>query len=307
MTLPRQIIPGRAYLITRRTVQRQFLLRPDEKTNQILLYCLAVALARYGMEVYVFNSMSNHYHLVVFDVCGRLPEFLWYLNLMTAKALNFRWRRRENLWSVEQANVVLLVDDEAVLASSVYTLVNPTVDDLVERIEDWPGISSWSAHTHGRTMVIDRPVGFFRDGGPMPEQAKIEVVAPRRAANPEQRWPLADWNEQLIGAVRSSEQSSLAWRQRQGVRVLGRRAVRKQSAFDRPTTWEPRRRLRPTLACRNRDRRMSELDALRVFRRQHRLASQALLNGDRVVVFPIGTWALRSLCQSCTPPPPDPA
>jgi putative transposase len=126
MTLPRQIIPGRAYLITRRTVQRQFLLRPDEKTNQILLYCLAVALARYGMEVYVFNSMSNHYHLVVFDVCGRLPEFLWYLNLMTAKALNFRWRRRENLWSVEQANVVLLVDDEAVLASSVYTLVNPS-------------------------------------------------------------------------------------------------------------------------------------------------------------------------------------
>lgn len=303
MTLPRQIMPGRAYLITRRCVQRQFLLRPDEKTNQILLYCLGVALARCGMEVYAFNAMSNHYHLLVFDVHGRLPEFLRYLNLMTAKAMNFRWKRRENLWSVEQVNVVLLLDDEAVLAKSVYTLVNPSVDDLVERIEDWPGISSWSAHAYGRTMVIDRPVGFFREGGPMPEQVEIKVVAPRRAANPDERWPLADWNERLISAVRSSEQASLEWRRTKGVSVVGRRAIRQQSAFDTPTTWEPRRRLRPALACRDPERRTTELNALRVFRQQHRLASQALLRGDRVVVFPVGTWALRSLCESCTPPP----
>jgi putative transposase len=303
MTLPRQIIPGRAYLITRRSVQRQFLLRPDERTNQIFLYCLGAALARYGMEVYVFVTMSNHYHLVIFDADGRLPEFMRHLNLMTAKALNFRWRRRENLWSVEQANVVRLVDDDAVLAMCVYTLVNPSVDDLVERIEDWPGASSWSAHAHGRTMVIDRPAGFFREEGPMPDQVEIKVVAPRRTANPDQRWPLEEWNERLISAVRSSEEASLAWRRKQGVSVLGRRVIRKQSPFDAPKTWEPRRRLRPTLACRDRDRRVAELDALCVFRRQHRLASQALLNGDRVVVFPVGTWALRSLCQSCTPPP----
>jgi hypothetical protein len=303
MTFPRQIIPGRAYLITRRCVQRQFLLRPDEKTNQILLYCLGAALARSGMEVYSFGAMSNHYHLVVFDVHGRLPEFLRHLNLMTAKALNFRWKRRENLWSVEQVSATWLLDDDAVLAKSVYTLVNPSVDDLVERIEDWPGVSSWSAHVHGKTMVIDRPLGFFREGSAMPAQVEIRVVAPRRAADPSQRWPLADWNARLIGAVRSAEAAALTWRQAQRVRVFGRRAIRKQSPFDSPKTWEPRRRLRPSLACLDRDRRIRELMALSVFRRQHRLASQALLNGDRVVLFPVGTWALRSLCQACQPPP----
>lgn len=301
VTQPRQVLPGRTYMITRRCVQRQFLLRPDERTNQILLYCLAEALNRFGMEVHSFVAMSNHYHLTITDVHARLPQFLRHLNLMTAKALNVRWSRWENLWSVEQACATWLVEDEDKLAKSVYALVNPTVDDLVERIEDWPGISSWSAHVHGRTIVVDRPVGFFRDGGAMPERVEINVVAPRRADG--QRWPLADWNTSLMSAVRSSEAASLDWRRRRGVSVLGRRAIRKQSAFDGPKTYERRRCLRPSLACRSKDRRIVELNALRGFRRMHRLASQSLMTGSRDAVFPAGTWARRNLCQSCKPPP----
>lgn len=301
MTQPRQVVPGRMYLITRRTSQRQFLLRPDERTNQILLYCLAEAAARFRTETHVFIALSNHYHLVVTDVFGVLPEFMRHLNLMIAKALNHRWSRWENLWSVEQVCATWLVEDDDALAKGVYSLVNPTVDHLVERIEDWPGISSWNAHMHGRTMVVDRPVGFFRDGGKMPERVELRIVAPRRANG--ERWLLDDWNSALIGAVRASEQASLAWRQRQGMKVLGRRAIRKQSAFEKPSSHEPRRRLRPSLACRDRDRRVRELTALRVFTTLHRLATQALLHGQRTVVFPAGTWARRSLCESCQPPP----
>jgi putative transposase len=301
MTQPRQIVPGRTYLITRRTSQRQFLLRPDERTNQIVRYCLAEAAARYGLEVHVFLVMSNHYHIEVTDVHGVLPQFLRHLNLMLARALNVRWSRWENLWSVEQACATWLVDDEDKLAKGVYSLVNPTVDHLVERVEDWPGASSWHAHAYGQTMMVDRPAGFFRDGGRMPEQVELKVVPPRRASG--ERWPLEDWHKQLVSAVRSSEQASMVWRRRQGMTVLGRRSVRKQSAFEGPKTHEPRRRLRPALACRSRERRIQELGALCAFRRLHRSASQALLSGDRAAVFPAGTWAQRSLCQSCQPPP----
>jgi putative transposase len=298
VTSPRQILPGGTYLITRRCTQRQFLLRPDDRTNHILSYCLAEALSRYGIELIAWLAMSNHYHIVVFDEYGVLPAFLRHLNLMTAKALNVRWGRWENLWAVEQACVTRLVEDADVLAKSVYTLANPAAGDLVERVADWPGASSWNAHLNGRSAVFERPNGFFREGGPMPERVELKVVAPRRASDPTTRWPLEDWTNQLVAGVRAAEEEANARRIAQGSKILGRRAIRHQSAFETPKSSERKRRLRPSIACRNPERRINELRSLAVFRRQHRLASQALLSGDRVVVFPPGTWALRNLCES---------
>jgi putative transposase len=46
MPLPREVLPGRTYMITRRCTQRQFLLRPDSATNNAFMYCLAVATQR---------------------------------------------------------------------------------------------------------------------------------------------------------------------------------------------------------------------------------------------------------------------
>src|SRR6266496_2947312 len=47
MSRPRQILPGRFYQVTRRCTQRQFLLRPDEITNQAFSYCLGEASQRF--------------------------------------------------------------------------------------------------------------------------------------------------------------------------------------------------------------------------------------------------------------------
>jgi hypothetical protein len=41
MSLPRQVLPGSTYLVTRRCTQRQFLLKPTRLTCQIFAYCLA--------------------------------------------------------------------------------------------------------------------------------------------------------------------------------------------------------------------------------------------------------------------------
>src|SRR5688572_31174995 len=51
MTLPREVIPRRFYMVTRRCTQRQLLLRPDDETNNAFLYCLAEAAQRFGVEV----------------------------------------------------------------------------------------------------------------------------------------------------------------------------------------------------------------------------------------------------------------
>ena len=60
MSLPRRIIPGKVYLVTRRCKQRQFLLRPDAETTAAFESCFGEAATRYGIEVYAFLAMSNH-------------------------------------------------------------------------------------------------------------------------------------------------------------------------------------------------------------------------------------------------------
>ena len=48
-------------MVTRHCTQRQFLLRPDDDTNNAFLYCLAEAAQRFGIDVILPCAMSNHH------------------------------------------------------------------------------------------------------------------------------------------------------------------------------------------------------------------------------------------------------
>ena len=52
MTAPRQVVAGRAYMLTRRCAERRFFLRPSKETNNAYVYCVAVAAQRYQLDVY---------------------------------------------------------------------------------------------------------------------------------------------------------------------------------------------------------------------------------------------------------------
>src|SRR6185295_18352497 len=75
MSLPRAVVPGRTYMITRRCSERRFFLRPDRETNNAFIYCLAVAAQKYGVKVIFTATMSNHHHTGVVDLEGNLPDF----------------------------------------------------------------------------------------------------------------------------------------------------------------------------------------------------------------------------------------
>ena len=94
MTLPREVIPGRFYMVTRRCTQRQLLLRPDPETNNAFIYCLADAAQRFGIDVLLPSAMSNHHHTVIYDRHGTLPAFTEHFHKLLAKcqnALRGRW------------------------------------------------------------------------------------------------------------------------------------------------------------------------------------------------------------------------
>ena len=58
MSLPRQVLPGQFYMITRRCTQRQFLLRPVPATNNAFTYCLIEAAQRCEIDVLLPCAMS---------------------------------------------------------------------------------------------------------------------------------------------------------------------------------------------------------------------------------------------------------
>jgi len=70
MTLLRQVVPGRDYMITRRCSERRFFLRPDEDTDNAFIYCLALAAKRANVQVTFAVALSNHHHAGIHDPYG---------------------------------------------------------------------------------------------------------------------------------------------------------------------------------------------------------------------------------------------
>ena len=106
MSTPREVLPGRTYMITRRCTQRQLLMRPDRETNNAFIYCLAQAAARYRIDVIFTVAMSNHHHTGIYDPEGTYPAFLEHFHKLFAKCQNALRGRWENFWSPEQTSVV---------------------------------------------------------------------------------------------------------------------------------------------------------------------------------------------------------
>lgn len=298
MSVARPILPGSIYLLTRRCSQRQFLLRPDELVNQAFLYCLAEAAHRYQIGLIGWLAMSNHYHAVVYDPLGRLPDFACHFHQMLAKCLNVHRSRWENFWSSEPPTYTLLVRPSDVLDKLVYTFLNPIKDHLVESVARWPGASSWSVLC-GEVQNVKRPDFYFRPDGGMPEVVPLRTVVPPGFVGSRESWAA-----RVRAAVTKAEWDLRQKRVSDGTRVLGREGVCSMPPFDRPQTPAPRRQLRPLIACRDAASRIAALEALKRFRAAYREARARFVAGVRDVVFPAGTFALRWLCARPSDPLP---
>ncbi|MCP3981149.1 MAG: hypothetical protein GY716_17765 [bacterium] len=287
MSLPRRIVPGSTYLLTRRCFGRHFFLRPSHEINQIFEFCLAVAAARSGCEVHAYCVMSNHYHLVVTDVEGELPVFMHWLNEYVAKCTNSILGRWESFWAPQSYSQVLLESAEDVLGKIVYTLTNPTSAGLVAHSDQWPGARSRVQAIGGPERTVDRPAGFFRPDGPVPPTEQLALTVPPALAD------YRDWRQELEQRISARETEVRQEFRAKNSRFLGRRRILRQSPTARPTGGEPRRGLNPRVAARNKWRRIETLQRLKQFVSDYREAWRQYAEGDHRVVFPFGTYAMR--------------
>lgn len=291
--LPRPVVPGARYLVTRRCTRREFWLRPCQLTNQIVRYCVAVAAERSGVQVHGICVLSNHWHAVLTDPEGQLPRFTQWVHEYIAKCVNVSYGRWENLWSSEQTSAVRLVDDGDVLDKLAYCLANPVSAGLVARGEQWPGVRTSAADVAGARYEVQRPEVFFRPDGPTPESATLRIVRPDICPGLSD----AELADAVSVLVESREAESRQKLKQAGRRFMGASAVKRQRPSERPRTAAPRRGLSPRVAAKNKWRRIEALGQLKKFVAAHKQAMSQWAMGARDVVFPPGTYKMRVLHQ----------
>ena len=287
-------------MVTRRCTQRQFLLRPDPVTNEAVLYCVGVAAEAHGIELHGVTCMSNTLCINCRDVRGEGPRFRQYLISLLARFMNVHRSRWEAFWSSDEPSVVELCDAEAELGMLVYNLTDPVRQQLVDKVYNWPGVSSLRHQLSGKPVRVKRPKKFFRNDGKMPAEVELRFVPPPGWAHLEQD----EWAKLLRERVEAVEAQMAAKRRQDGSRVAGRKAVLRRSPFSCPNTPPPRRNLNPRIACRNKQKRLEAVDRLKRFQHRYEQALAQCVAGVRDVLFPAGTWQLVQLgLVRCEPPP----
>ena len=125
----------------------------------------------------------------------------------------------------------------------------------------------------------------------------LELTAPPGFDSP------AHFRERLTVALSVLEEQAAVALAAQGGTFLGRARILAQKPTAQPASTEPRGQLRPTVAGRDKWKRIEALSRLREFLTAYRMAWQSMREGVRDVVFPSGTYGLRVILGvRCTAP-----
>jgi putative transposase len=310
MTLPRQVVPGRDYMITRRCSERRFFLRPDDETNNAFIYCLAVAAQDSKVRVTFSVAMSNHAHTGIHDPDGNFPVFTERFHGLLARCQNVHLGRFENFWSSEPTSVVQLAEPNDVLDKMAYAFANPAAADLVDTVEDWPGVTTFQATLSGGQLTATRPKHFFRSDGDMPEVVTLQIHRPHGF----EQLSAEKWANLVKERVLNKEAVERERRRAKGIAILGRQRVLQQDPFDEPNSHARRFQMSPRVAAKNKWARVEALLRNRGFLERYRDAFLRHIAGVANVVFPFGTFWMRKFgkvaCEAAdavAPPVPAPA
>ena len=292
MTQPRLVLPGSTVMVTRRTLRRHHLFRPDPAIRQLYLYTLAVCAREFGVLVHGVTLMSTHEHLVVTDAKCRLPDFLRRLHRLVSLGTKVLRKWEGPTWDHERSSVVRLLTERAVIEKLAYVMANPVKAGLVHRARDWPGITVLPQELGRRTFVIARPQGFFDPDNPKwPDKVELSLTLPPTL---EQSYGADALREAVADELARQERLACQEVKERGWRVLGAERVRRLSPFRRATSFEPLRARNPTFAVGRGQRKVffQAVAELRAFRRAYREALEQWRAGLRSVVFPQGTWLM---------------
>jgi len=286
-------------MVTRRTLRRTHLLRPDRELTALYTYCLAVFAPRYGILVHAAVLMSTHEHLVLTDTRGQLPRFLQELHRLVALGVKVLRKWEGAVWDHQKTSVVELLTPQAVIEKLAYVMANPVAAGLVARAGQWPGLRTTPEQLGRASHTAARPNYYFDEDNPFwPKTATLELTMPALGMRD------LDVRQNVQQELDALELAARTEVQKNGRRFLGSERLTTLSPYDRAKSFEPLHGRNPTFAV-GRGQRETFFEALvelRTFRRAYRLALDHWRTGARNVLFPVGTWLMHWLHRVDTVP-----
>ena len=287
---PRMFEVSAIYLVTIRCLQGRLFLCPSNETYGVLGGVLARAVRLHGVELFVFNFASNHFHLLVRAPRGNLPQFMQYLLGNISKKVGALVRWRGSFWE-RRYSAQPVLDDAALLDKVRYVLAHGVKEGLVRRCSEWPGLSALPLMREGKPRAF-RWLNWTRRCRSAPPE--------RRGARLDERWaepeqlrltnlPVSGFDR--LRAVRRFVDDAVATIEREARRtyrkVMGVCLLLAQSPQHRPA--RPERTRAPWCHATDGSRRQEFVDQCRASIAWYREASAAWRGGDLAAQFPPGT------------------
>lgn len=291
---PRYVQPRMWVMVTRRTLRRTQLMRPDPAMNNLFLYLLGFTAQKYGVGIVAAGLLSTHEHIIAEVVNEQqLGDFLRDLHRLMALCTKVLRKWEGAVWDHEQTSVVHLRTTEAVIDKVAYVMANPVAAGLVHKASLWPGVQTLPRDLGKRVFVASRPKVFLsQDSGQWPETVLLPLVVPEQLG-----LDAESLREAVAERLKEMEAAARQEVRRRGWKFLGARKVRRVSPYARARSFEPIRKRNPTFAVGpgKREAYVKAVEELRAFRRAYREAFARWREGERRVVFPAGTLLMRAL------------
>lgn len=166
---PRFYHPKYLYEVSRRTIGGTFLFDlNDQSLMTAITGVLGEAQRRYGVRIFHYHFMSNHYH-GLFDAPSplQLVRFLNFVHGRIATLVNLRLTRTGPVWSAKFRPVAVATDDKTLLHRMKYIMGQATRAGMVRHPRQFAGPSAvdW--------LVAGVPIhGRYR--GTLPARAALE-------------------------------------------------------------------------------------------------------------------------------------
>lgn len=283
-------LPGDYYLVTCRVLLRRYLFKPDRAITNAFKYLFGEYARQHGIRIFAVCVMSTHYHLVVLDTRGLLPNFLRDVNRSIANVVKARYRTSGAVFQQEPSKVKLH-GARAVVDKIGYVVANPVAAGAVRSPREWPGLRTRLSDMGRSEMVGTRPEHYFGRRKTMRPDASFAVEMPPvvlAAYGPEGA------TNELAAAIEAKVAEARAEVSRKGWTYLGARRAANVSPFKQAVAYEVFGARNPDLSTYG----LSQEEAANVkreyiaFHFAYQECRRRMLRGETDVRWPPGTWAM---------------
>jgi hypothetical protein len=280
-----------------------------ETINNIIGTWLAKAIEHTKSQYYGFAVVSDHPHHLVGHPEGRLDAFFQYFNAQVARALNRFHGRCHQVWS-KRYSAIPVLDEQTDIERLVYFLTNPQKADLVDKIGDWPGLSSAQLYLeeldHDNEFLFFDRTAWDRAKRPKAIAKYLHVVSIKYTVLPALAHLTEAERKALIRDRLEEREAELRQKRRvEGKSVLGKEGLMTVDSKERPK--KPKTGRVPLCQCTNEQLRIAFITARYIYAYAYRVQTRKYLETNPVgeLELPIGSYPPPKLIRCRYPTNPE--